>query len=64
MLPAGGRRPIADPPPGILISRSGVPVARLSALSGPRPRELGFVHVSIPPSFDEPLPADELAAWN
>lgn len=48
----------------IVIARGGVPVARLSPLSGPAPRELGFVDVIIPESFDDPLPADELEAWN
>lgn len=48
----------------IVISRGGVPVARLISVGQPGPRELGFVHVAIPASFDGPLPEDELEAWN
>lgn len=47
-----------------MISRGGVPVARLISVGQPGPRELGFVHVAIPASFDDPLPEDELEAWN
>lgn len=46
----------------ILISRAGSPVARLAPLGQPPARELGFVHVTIPDSFGDPLPAAELEA--
>lgn len=48
----------------IVISRGGVPIARLSGLGTPTPRELGFVHVTIPDSFGDPLPDEELDRWN
>lgn len=48
----------------IVIARGGIPIARLSGIAGPAPRELGFVHVTVPDSFDDPLPDSELAAWN
>jgi len=47
-----------------VISRAGVPVARLSGVAGPPARELGFVTAPIPDDFDDALPADELAAWS
>lgn len=49
----------------IVIARGGRPIARLSALASPQPRELGFLPGgAIPESFSEPLPEDELEQWN
>lgn len=49
----------------IVIARGGAPIARLVAV-GPVPeRELGFLAgLDTPPTFFEPLPEDELAAWD
>ncbi len=47
----------------VTISRGDTPVARLVPLTQGADRELGFVQYSIPETFFEPLPADELAAW-
>ena len=48
-----------------VIARGGHPVARLSALQQPPPRELGFVPGGpIPESFFEPLSAEELKLWS
>jgi prevent-host-death family protein len=46
----------------IIIARAGRPIARLTPLS-PTDRPLGFVPARIDPSFFDPLPPDELAAW-
>jgi len=46
----------------IIIARAGRPVARLTPFS-PSYRPLGFVSARIDPSFFDPLPDDELAAW-
>lgn len=47
----------------IVISRGDRPVARLVPLEPNEERELGFVGYQVPDSFFEPLPPDELAAW-
>ncbi len=47
----------------IIITRAGRPVARLTPLS-PTDRPLGFVPARIEPSFFDPLPAEELEAWD
>lgn len=47
----------------IVIARSGKPIARLIALE-PARRPLGFVKGSLDPSFFDPLPEEELAAWD
>lgn len=47
----------------IVIARGGVPIARLSGLTRPAPRELGFVDVMIPDSFGDALSDAELDAW-
>jgi prevent-host-death family protein len=47
----------------IIIARAGKPIARLTPLS-PTDRPLGFVVAHIDPSFFDPLPDDELAAWD
>ena len=47
----------------VIIARGDVPVARLIPVRELPARELGFVPYHVPDSFDEPLPEDELAAW-
>jgi prevent-host-death family protein len=48
----------------ILIARSGKPIARLTAIDAPLPREVGFVpDLVVPDSFFEPLPEEELRMW-
>ena len=46
----------------IIIAKSGKPYTQLVPLSG-RERKLGFVKGSVPESFFEPLPGDELDTW-
>lgn len=46
-----------------VISRGDQPVARLAPLARQDARELGFVAYAVPEEFFEPLPDDELAAW-
>jgi prevent-host-death family protein len=47
----------------ITITNHGRPVAVLSPAQ-PRPRTFGQLpSLVVPETFDEPLPADELAAW-
>lgn len=46
----------------IILAKGGVPYARLVPLTKPE-RELGFVEGSVPESFFEPLPGDELEQW-
>lgn len=46
----------------VVIARAGKPVARLVPLA-PVERPLGFVQARIAPTFFEPLPEEELAAW-
>lgn len=47
----------------VVIARGDVPVARLVAFERPPERELGFIPYVVPDTFFEPLPDDELAAW-
>jgi len=51
----------------IVIARSGKPIARLIRLDSPHeqgPRQPGmFLGLQVPDSFFEPLPDDELSAW-
>lgn len=47
----------------VLIARGGVPVVRLVPVTGPPPRPVGFVEGSVPESFFDPLPDDELERW-
>lgn len=46
-----------------VIARGDRPVARLVPLRSSGRRELGFVPLHVPDGFDDPLPDDELAAW-
>ncbi|MFC7621760.1 type II toxin-antitoxin system Phd/YefM family antitoxin [Microlunatus sp. GCM10028923] len=47
----------------VIIASGDKPVARLVAIHDGGPREMGFVGYRVPDSFFEPLPEDELAAW-
>ncbi len=47
----------------VVIARGGRPVARLVPVGDPQPRPVGFVAGSVPETFSEPLPDDELARW-
>ena len=46
----------------IILAKGGVPYARLMPIAR-QERELGFVAGSVPESFFEPLPEDELDTW-
>jgi len=46
----------------IILAKAGKPVARLVPFDAAR-RELGFVEGHVPDSFFEPLPEDQLDAW-
>lgn len=46
-----------------VIARGDRPVARLVPLVDTDERELGFVPYQLPATFFDPLPGDELAAW-
>lgn len=46
----------------IILAKAGKPYARLVPLAQ-RVRELGFVEGTVPDSFFEPLPGDELDVW-
>jgi prevent-host-death family protein len=45
-----------------VIAVDGKPVARLSTIA-PARRSLGFVNGTVPDSFFDPLPDEELKAW-
>lgn len=45
----------------IVLAKAGRPVAELTAI--PSSRQLGFLHITLPDSFFDPLDDDELAAW-
>jgi prevent-host-death family protein len=47
----------------ITIAKAGKPYARLVPLEPPKARPLGFVHAPFDEAFFDPLPEDELAAW-
>ncbi len=46
-----------------IIARGDLPVARLPPVAGEVVRDWGFLPYIVPDTFLEPLPADELAAW-
>lgn len=48
----------------VVIARDGKPVVRLVPVTSPPPRPVGFVNGSVPDTFSDPLPEDELAAWS
>lgn len=47
----------------IVIAKNGQPYARLTALTPPKKRELGFLNLEIPDAFFEPLPDELLDQW-
>lgn len=47
----------------VVIARGNTPVAQLVPVREPPERELGFVPYDLPDSFFEPLPEDEITAW-
>jgi prevent-host-death family protein len=47
----------------IIIAKNGEPYARLVPLQQPKPREPGLLKGKIDDAFFEPLPEEELAAW-
>jgi antitoxin (DNA-binding transcriptional repressor) of toxin-antitoxin stability system len=47
----------------IVIARGDVPIARLVPVNKPGPRAMGFVAYRVPGTFSDPLPEEELAAW-
>ena len=47
----------------VIIARAGVPVARLVSAKSRTPRKPGLLKGSVPDSFFDPLPEEELAAW-
>ncbi len=48
----------------IIVAKAGRPFARLVPLAEPADRVPGRYPSPIPPSFFDPLPDDELEAWN
>jgi prevent-host-death family protein len=49
----------------IVVAKDGRPWARLAPLETPGPRRPGLLRgLRIDPAFDEPLPEEELDAWN
>ncbi|MEB3048950.1 type II toxin-antitoxin system Phd/YefM family antitoxin [Mycolicibacter sp. MYC123] len=46
-----------------VIARGDHPAARLIPLASPGDRELGFVAYVVPEAFFDPLPEEELTAW-
>lgn len=47
----------------IVLGKAGKPYARLVPLKPVRKRSLGFVKGKLDPTFFDPLPEEELAAW-
>ncbi|MCK5802575.1 MAG: type II toxin-antitoxin system Phd/YefM family antitoxin [Lentisphaeria bacterium] len=47
----------------IILAKAGKPYARLMPLAAPKPRVPGRYPAHVPESFFEPLPKDELEAW-
>ena len=49
----------------IVIAKAGRPVARLVPIEKPTKRKLGLLkgRLTIPPSFDDPLPDDVIASF-
>lgn len=47
----------------IVLGKGGKPYARLVPLEPAGKRELGFIAGELDPSFFDPLPEDELDAW-
>jgi prevent-host-death family protein len=47
----------------VIIAKHGQPYARLCPLEPPAPRRPGLLAGKLDPSFFEPLPEEELEAW-
>ncbi len=47
----------------VIIAKNGKPYARLCPLSTPEPRRPGLLKGKIGAEFFDPLPAEELEAW-
>jgi prevent-host-death family protein len=47
----------------VAIARRGKPVVELTPMIQPTHRELGFYPGTLPDSFFDPLPEEELKAW-
>jgi prevent-host-death family protein len=47
----------------VVIARAGRPIAHLSAVAPAPQRAFGFLELTVPESFFEPLAEEELAAW-
>lgn len=47
----------------VVIDRGDQPVARLVPIEEQSDRDLGFVPFSVPETFFDPLPDEELTAW-
>ncbi|HKY62375.1 MAG TPA: type II toxin-antitoxin system prevent-host-death family antitoxin [bacterium] len=47
----------------VVIASAGRPIARLVPFKKPSPREPGLAKGTLPEAFFEPLPPDELKAW-
>ncbi len=47
----------------IVLARAGKPIARLVRIEPRPPRQFGRMALRVPDSFFEPLPEEELAAW-
>jgi prevent-host-death family protein len=47
----------------LIIAKRGKPIARLCPLIAPKPRTPGLLKGEVSDAFFEPLPEDELAAW-
>jgi prevent-host-death family protein len=47
----------------IVIAKAGKPIARLSPIRQPGARQPGLAKGRVTDAFFEPLPEDELAAW-
>jgi prevent-host-death family protein len=48
----------------VIIANRGRPIARLEPIITDEKRRLGFVKGSLPENFFDPLPEEELSAWN
>lgn len=48
----------------VVIAHRGVPMVRLEPIDPPGKRPLGFIKGTLPESFFEPLPEEELQAWS
>ncbi|GHS98691.1 antitoxin [Synergistales bacterium] len=48
----------------VIIANRGTPVARIEPFVKTTKRQLGFVKGVLPESFFDPLPEEELNAWN